>query len=440
MMIPTSKVGNETLQVAVPTILAHPAPTPFVQQVGRALYEENSLLRFATTVVDQPEASWLKSIERMAKPFKVNVSKQLSRRAVTEFPLAYTENYPLPEVLRILLGRVDRDKRPTDMIFHWARDQFDSWVANNMLEGVQAVYSYEYTCLKTFQAAQKKGIARIYDVPSPEHDFVEDLLEAEFSKFPELQTPYRRYCRNRQAERTDYRRQEWQLADLVIANSAFTKKSYVAAGVPEEKIRVVPYGAPPVNQAALKQSFREASAPTAFLWAGTFSIRKGAHYLLQAWKQLNPGNAAKLQVLGAMGLPESLLNSVPDSISLSGTVPRSELYPIYQRSDVLMFPTLCDGFGMVVTEAFAQGLPVITTDRAGAADLVKHGVNGLIVPAGDVEALSAAMDWCIAHPDELKAMRREALKTATEWQWSDYRKLLIQNIHVGLEKAGYSAL
>lgn len=420
------------------TVLSHLAPAPFVQQVGRALYESDTLLRFATTLVDQPSSLWLSSLGKLAKPFHIDLSKQLSRRAVTEFPFSYVESHPVFEVIRILLGRIDRDRRPTDLFFHWARDHFDTWVAQNMLDDCQAVYSYEYTCLKTFRSAQARGIARIYDVPSPEHDFVENLLESEFSQYAEIQTPYRRYCRARQRERTDYRRQEWQLADIIIANSAFTKKSYIAAGVPEKKIRVVPYGAPPICQSATAEYSRGSCAPTSFLWAGTFSVRKGAHYLLSAWEKLNPGKAAKLQILGAMGLPEALLRNIPESISMSGTVPRSELYSIYQQADVLVFPTLCDGFGMVVTEAFAHGLPVITTDRAGAADLVEHGVNGLIVPAGDADAIAEVMDWCITHPTELKQMRKAALATAAKWQWSDYRQSLIQNLNEGLQQAGYA--
>jgi glycosyltransferase involved in cell wall biosynthesis len=91
-----------------------------------------------------------------------------------------------------------------------------------------------------------------------------------------------------------------------------------------------------------------------------------------------------------------------------------------------------------VTEAFAQGLPVITTNRAGAADLVKHGVNGLIIPAGDVNALAEALDWCITHRLELKNMRQAALETAASWQWSDYRLALIENLRDGLIAAGYN--
>jgi glycosyltransferase involved in cell wall biosynthesis len=139
-----------------------------------------------------------------------------------------------------------------------------------------------------------------------------------------------------------------------------------------------------------------------------------------------------------MGLPEKLLQNIPDSITISGTVPRSQLYEIYHQSDVFVFPTLCDGFGMVVTEAFAQGLPVIATDRAGASDLIQHGKNGFIIPAGNALALAEIMDWCITHRQEVKAMRQAALDTAAKWQWSDYRSKLIESINDGLPKSGYA--
>ena len=416
---------------ATSVLLAHPMPAPFVQQVGRALFEAGMLTRFATTFVDRPDAVW-RDYLRLTK----SLERQLQRRSITEFPLPLVMDYPWWEVIRTLVGRLDKDKRLTDVVFHWGNTGFDRWVANQVA-GVKVVYGYEYASLATFQSAHKRGIARIYDVPAPEHDFVENLLQQELDIYPELCTPYRRYVKVRQELRTERRRQEWQLADVVIANSEFTKASYAASGLDVTKVRVVPYGAPPVCSDAVAGG-TAGQEPTRFLWAGTFSVRKGAHYLLDAWKRLQPGAKARLDVFGAMELPSSLHQGLLDSVEFSGTVPRSELYALYRSADVLVFPTLCDGFGMVVTEAFAHGLPVITTNRAGAADLVRHGVNGLIIPAGDVQALTAALDWCITHRKELKAMRQAALETAASWQWSDYRRVLVENLLDGLRVAGYS--
>src|SRR6476620_5287514 len=155
-------------------ILAHLHPAPFVQQVGRAIWEAGMLTQFATTFVDRPEALWHSYLCRFANFFQVDLARQLQRRSVVEFPLSLVKDYPGWEILRVLVGQIDKDKRLTDVVFHWGINGFDDWVASQALTGASAVYGYEYACLATFQAAKKQSIACIYDVPSPEHNFVEN--------------------------------------------------------------------------------------------------------------------------------------------------------------------------------------------------------------------------------------------------------------------------
>jgi glycosyltransferase involved in cell wall biosynthesis len=133
------------------------------------------------------------------------------------------------------------------------------------------------------------------------------------------------------------------------------------------------------------------------------------------------------------------MRNLPGSIRAFSSIPRAELFERYYEADVLVFPTLCDGFGMVVTEAFAHGLPVITTTQAGAADLVRHMENGFIIPPGDAQSLAEALQWCLVHRLELKAMREAALDTAARWQWRDFRKALAHNVTHGLRQLGYGA-
>ena len=111
----------------------------------------------------------------------------------------------------------------------------------------------------------------------------------------------------------------------------------------------------------------------------------------------------------------------------------SVLRDAYIGASVLIFPTLFDGFGMVVQEAFAYGLPVITTAHAGAAELIVEGMNGFVIPPRDPEALAQIMSWCISHPEELWKMRVAALKTAEAWTWKDFRDTLKQRLN---EKLG----
>ncbi len=418
--------------------LAHPGVGPFVQQTARALLEAGLLASYWTTFADQPEARWRQSLVQLGSLLGMNIEQELGRRTVQEVPANLLHRAPFWEIIRSLLTRMRADPRIVDLVWEHEILKFDRDVAKRGLDNATGVYGYEYSALASFQEAERRGLARVYEVPSPEHDFVENLIQREIEQFPELDDGRRKYFLARQARRTERRRQEWALADVVIANSSLTRDSYAAAGLDITRVRVVPLGAPPACDGSIEGGSGEREL-LRVLWAGSFSVHKGAHYLLSAWKQIAGKKAATLDIYGAVRLPDKLMREVPASIRVCSTIPRAELFDRYQRADVLVFPTLCDGFGMVVTEAFAHGLPVITTKRAGASDLVRHRENGLIIPAGDARALSEALEWCLTHRRELKAMRHSALETAAAWQWSDFRTALSHNVGEGLKEAGYAS-
>lgn len=394
--------------------VSHLLPAPFTQQVVLALLEGGEEARFFTTLTpDGPDLA-----ARMLRLAGAGRS-----RALRDLLPGVTETYPWREVARLALGRVSRDELLRDRVFHWGRDGFDAWVAGQMRPPLRLVYAYETECLDTFRAARACGIRTAYDLPSPEHDFVEDLLRQEAERFPELRTPARRRFEELQSERTARRHEEFQLADVVCANSQFTKDTWAAAGLDAAKIVTLPLGAPEPDAAGCDGG-THGQGPLRLVWAGTFSVRKGAHYLLEAWRAWGAGRNATLDVFGSVSLPASLNATVAPGITFHGPVPRARVLASFKEADALVFPTLCDGFGLVVNEALSRGLPVITTRRAGAADLIRDGGNGRLIAHGSASALVEVLDWCASHREELHAMRSSALATAEAWQWKHYRAAL----------------
>ncbi len=406
-------------------LLFHPSVAVFVQQVARSLHEAGQLERFITTLRDNPTSAVQRLACALGRVAGRDLQVQFRRRAITEIPLDRVESHPWGELLRLATGAVDRDGRLTDLVWEKTETAFDRRVARAVHRGLAGVYGFEFSSLATFQRAHELGVRAVYDIPAPETRFVQALLSAEMEKFPELRTAYHRHTAAREEERTARRRAEWHAADLVLVNSHFTRNSYERAGLDCKKVRVAHLGAPaPVaRDAALGSTAGKSTPPLTLLWAGTFSVRKGAHYLLEAWRSGQLGRHTRLRVFGAVTLPDRMLHPLPEGVELRGSIPRTELLHHYREADALIFPTLCDGFGMVVTEAWSRGLPVITTDRAGAADLLKPGVNGMLIRAGDPAAIIESVAWCHAHRPELRAMRDGALATASAWQWSDYRRL-----------------
>lgn len=404
-------------------LLFHPSVANFVQQVARSLHEAGQLERFVTTVRDNPRSMAQRAACVGARVFGRDLAAQFRRRAITEIPLEKVETHPWRELLRLAAGAVDRDGRLTDFVWDKTERGFDRLVARQVTSRLGGVYGYDYSSLATFQHARALGVPAVYDVPAPESRFVHELLNAEMDKFPELRTPYHRYTAAREEPRIARRRAEWNAADLIVVNSHFTKNSYAKAGLDCSKVRVATLGAPPPIERDAALAASPTNEPLTLLWAGTFSIRKGAHYLLEAWRAGNFGRHARLRIFGTIGLPERVMQPLPSGVEVRGSVPRAELLDNYRAADALMFPTLCDGFGLVATEAWSRGVPVLTTDRAGAADLLEPNQNGLLIPAGDSAALARVIEWCLDHRAELRAMREAALATAAAWQWSDYRAL-----------------
>lgn len=414
-------------------LLAHTMTAPHVQQAARALHEAGLLHSYVTALRDRPDWWVQRTACALARLAGHDLSALFRRRAVTEVPVHLVSDHPWGEILRLLAGRLDGGGTLTDLVWERTEPAFDRAVARHLDESIRAVYSYEFSALHTFRRARCLGIATIYETPAPEPAYVQSLLARETARFPELQTSHQRHLQARAASRHYHRREEWDAADLVIANSKFTCDSFASAGCDVSKVRVVPLGAPPaVDASVARAGGTQGRGPLQLIWAGTFSIRKGAHHLLEAWRQAKLSPQAELHVYGSQALPGRLLEELPAGIAFHGSVPRPQLLECFQWADLLVFPTLCDGFGMVVTEAWSQGLPVLTTSQAGAAESLHPGKNGLLVPPADPAALGTALHWCMQNRPVLQDMRTVARDSAAAWQWTDYRQALVAAVRPAL--------
>jgi glycosyltransferase involved in cell wall biosynthesis len=139
------------------------------------------------------------------------------------------------------------------------------------------------------------------------------------------------------------------------------------------------------------------AAQTRFLMAGRAAPEKGIRELLGAWRASRLAGAGGALVLVGPG-GDASASGVGESVISLGAVGPSELRDIYAACEVLVVPSITtrtfrEPWGLVVNEAMARGLAVIASDAVGAAagGLVRDGANGLIVPAGDREALRAAL-------------------------------------------------
>ena len=231
------------------------------------------------------------------------------------------------------------------------------------------------------------------------------------------------------------REAEWAIADLVMVNSEWTKAALIRQGVSVDKIVIVPlaYEAPPVERRAssvesyagrvegrgprdesykkteglrLKAKGRDLGSfsqkqPLRVLFLGQVILRKGIQYLIEAARLLKD-EAVHFDIVGSIGISDAAVAATPSNMTFHGAVSRDRTEEFYRAADLFVLPTLSDGFALTQLEAMAHGLPVITTPNCG--EVVSDGVDGLIVPASDANALAEAFQFLIQDPDKLQAM------------------------------------
>jgi glycosyltransferase involved in cell wall biosynthesis len=418
------------------TILSYPGNMAHAQNVALAMLEAGILDCFVTGCDWRARTGVGRGLAQLSRKLARPLHRHAARKAIKSIPPNFVHTFPLGETARVAASAIVSDPILADRIWDWSSHRFDAHVARRYVPRTQVIQAFEYTALSSFERAAQLGVARVLHLPSLDSRCFEEIQRREKQDWPELVSPTDAYFDAKFERRYARRRAEIELADVVVANSSLTARSHIAAGADPAKVCPVPLGAPPPVKAIMDDDKRR-KRQLVVVWAGSFSLRKGAHYIAAAWRRLKPGAAARLDIYGKVTVPERVLAGLGEEVRLQGAKPQSELFAAYESADILVFPTLSDGFGMVVAEAFAHGLPVITTDQAGASDLVTPD-NGLIVPAADEGALAVALLWCLDNRDRLLEMRHHALETARKRQWLHFRRDLLAVLTSGLARAGYS--
>jgi len=220
----------------------------------------------------------------------------------------------------------------------------------------------------------------------------------------------------------DYLRlvEEPKMASCLLVASSFTRQSLVENGVAAEAITVVPYGVDLQMFHADPNQTRHRDGPLKLLFVGRINQRKGIKYLLEALR-LFPAHQVQLTVCGKVVDDLAIFRPFGDQVTVRPSVSSAALVEAYQTADLFVFPSVAEGFGQVLLEALACGLPIVSTTHTAAPDLIDDGRQGFIVEPCRSDLLAERIHWAIEHRSDLAAMRYEARIRAEQFTWQRFR-------------------
>jgi len=402
--------GKEELNPAV--LISHPTGNQNVRNALRSLVEHHMLAEFWTTVAWNPDSKWNRLLPS-------GLQGQLGRRAFAEAPRERVKCVPLREVIRLGVrsSPIERllcsGERPFSVIGMYRH--FDGRVARRLREtGVDAVYAYEGGALQTFRQARRQGIPALYELTSSHWYWVRKLLSEEAERSPE----FAGLLPNLEDSPGHMK---WKDEELLLADHVFVPSQHVrltlAGVVPDEKIRVIGYGAPPVRRR--QRIPGDSSRPLKVLFVGPLAQSKGIGYLLHAIDLL--GSRVELTLVGRRLRPNPKVDEACSRWRWFETLPHSGVMDQMQDADVLVLPSLAEGCALVVLEALAGGLPVIITPNTGSLEFVRDGSEGFIVPICRADAIADRLNTLDRNRELLAEMSRNAQATAAENSWKRYR-------------------
>ncbi len=413
------KQTNKNLRV----LLSHPTGNQNVRNALRSFAEHEMLAEFWTTIAWSPDSSW----DRMLPS---GLRGQLAKRAFPEAPRECVKCVPSREIVRLsarssfLKGFLCSGEQPFSFIGVYRH--FDGKVAQRVRAAqLDAVYAYEGGALQTFRAARRLGIATVYEQPSSYWYWARRLLSEEAERNPQFAGLLPNLTDT--SRHLQWKDEELALADYVIVPSGHVRRT-LAGAVPDERIRVVQYGAPAVQRR--KRVSPNPGRPLKVLFVGLLAQHKGISYLLDAVDLLGP--QVELTLVGARFRPNSRVDEACSRWRRFEGLPHSSVLELMQEADVLVLPSLTEGCALVVLEALACGLPVIVTPNTGTIEFVRDGCEGFVVPICRSDAIADRLHTLHRDRELLAAMSRNAQATAAEKSWESYRANLAETVRVAL--------
>ena len=387
-------------------------------QVARALQEAGLLETLVTDLYWSEDRTWARSIDSFAPR---RASAALRRRRAEGLPSTSVASCWLSGLSSLLAAKAGC------LPFNWQR-RATRWCDRSLgreagriaTKTGAALLSYSYYAHSAFSnllGDQPRILFQLHPHPASVRSILREERRLHPDCAPSLDKEWELALPEADFERLV---EEVAMAHHWIAASQFTKQTLADAGIPADKIIVIPYGIDLSGFSSEKEA-RDSGRPLQLLFVGTLGQRKGIKYLVQALELLPPGSV-ELTVCGRAVDDLSMFRESKAPIRVYPSISVEGLRDAYRAADVFVFPSLAEGFAHVLLEAMASGLPIVSTTRTAAPDLIQHGREGFIIRPGSAIELAQHIEEFLRRPERVRTMGEAARRRAEHFTWERFRR------------------
>jgi len=360
---------------------------------------------------------------------QINKKKSL-KRIVTSYPKYKVKKYGISkEKIHSILSKEILIKFLNkfsfiDSIFDYSYslcEYFDFIASNNInYEDTDILVGWSGFSKKCFIEAKKFDCIKILERGSSHIQYQKKILIEEYSNLGITPNVPSEKMISKELE-------EYDLADFISVPSEYVKESFVKYGIKEDKIIKVPYGVD-LQEFSLTKSEKKKDGKFRIISTGSISVRKGSHYLLEAFDNLRLPNS-ELIFIGDISDDFKQIKkkySNMKNIKFIKKQNQEKLKFFYNDSDLFILCSIEEGLAMVQAQAMACGLPVICTTNTGGSEIIDDGINGYVIPIRNSEILMDKIKILYKDREKLQEMSKNAhIKANNQLSWENYGEKML---------------
>jgi len=355
---------------------------------------------------------------------QINKKKYL-QQIITSYPKSYLKKYGVNKnkiysiILKEILLKIFNKIKFLNHIFDYNYllcEYFDNKASDNInYDEVDILVGWSGFSRKCFIKAKKFNCIKILERGSSHIKFQHKILTDEYKSLgikPNIPS----------GKMIKKEIEEYDLADFICVPSQYVKETFIKYGIKKDKIIKIPYGVD-LKEFCVVESKKRKDNKFRIISTGSISVRKGSHYLLEAFKELSLPNS-ELIFVGSFDPDFKKIIKRYSNIKNIRFIKKQKqelLKNFYNDSDIFVICSIEEGLAMVQAQAMACGLPVICTTNTGGSEIIDDNINGYIIPIKDTQSLKDRIKKLYNDRRKLKQMSKSAYEKANnELSWEKY--------------------